>query len=866
MAAAVAASVVLALSAGLSAQDAPPPAMPVPGLAPAAIPRPAPMPIPAPAPAVPALRAGLPAPFGNPAAPAPAASDPITTSAEGVEVAPGEKLVSLKFDGAPIQQVLQYYADITGRTLLQAPDVKGTVTLRSQSKLTIEESLQAIETVLAMNNITLLKVGEKFVKVIPIANARQEGMEFQVGGTNAYPDNDRLISEIIQLSHMELADAQTVVTGFIHTYGKVQSLPRINSLMITDAAANLNRIREILKHIDQPMEAREELRIIPIRYTKASEVQKKLDEIVQKIQPPQQTQQGTVARPRDSGSPTVERTMTLTPPGIIRPPVATAARTPEKEPEAAAGEGERGIISGTVKIMSDDRTGILIVVTRRENLPFIENIIKALDIETAPDVSVKVFRLEYAAAEDVARMLNDLIGASSAKDEPAPGASAAVGAAGAPGTLATAAPGTLGAPAANAKSTSGASEERSAALTDYLRRLDQRGQTAPEKSKIGELSSSNVKILSDKRTNGLIIMASKADMVTIGEIIKNMDIMLSQVLIEAVVLEVNLDRTLQTGLQWVQRSLVGYNQKSDGRRSPVFSFAGSGGGGALAPVDATTLTTPQALGTPPPGGLSYYFTHFDLNMDVVARMVETDSRTRILLSPVILSTDNTKATIDVSREDYFYKGQKFITTTSGSGTYVDDVEMKKVGVNLTVTPHINEKKHVVMEIVQKISNIIGTKSIGSGQWPIVASREMTANIAVQSGETIVLGGLTENDDTKSKTGIPILHRIPIIGLLFGETDKTLQSREVIVFITPYVLDTPEAMAEESIRRKESMNVSGLWQRGWSDSKLAEPSPTAIPSNSIRRAKSAPAATAGDPVVPAAPVATNAAVRMRLPVR
>jgi len=127
-----------------------------------------------------------------------------------------------------------------------------------------------------------------------------------------------------------------------------------------------------------------------------------------------------------------------------------------------------------------------------------------------------------------------------------------------------------------------------------------------------------------------------------------------------------------------------------------------------------------------------------------------------------------------------------------------------------------------MEIEQKIENVAGTQPIGEEEWPIATTREFQASIGVRSGETIVLGGLVENTQDNVMTKVPILGDIPLLGLPFRSTRKENVSNEVIVFITPYVLDTPMEIASESTRRRDAVAIDGLWQRGWSNSKLAQP--------------------------------------------
>lgn len=716
------------------------------------------------------------------------------------------RLQQLKFNATPLETVLQYYSELTGRTLLAAPGVSATVTLRAQTRLTVAETIQAIKTVLAMNNIGLVDVGDKFVKVVPIASVQQEGLPIQTTSPDGqHPENENVISEIVSLKYIDPGEAQKAVTGLLHGYGKILVLERINSLLIADSTINLNRIKEILAQVDQPLDIKEKMHIRQIRSAKASELKAKLEEIISEEK--DKDGKATIRRQRESGAPGADTTPVIpTIPGIIRAkavvPVPTGGGV---QPAAEVPPEEGKMIRGNVRLIADDRTGILIIITRPENMVFFDNIITALDVPTAPDVAVRVVRLEYADAEDVASMLNALIGAASAprsKDTTAKPATTTGGTTGKPGETTPEAP-------------------KSSPLQEFLERQRQAATTpgVPGKTKIGELASENIKILPDKRTNALIMMASKNDMATLMDILKGMDIMLSQVLIEAVILQVSLGDTLERGVDWVQRSMIAY-QKKGGTKDPIFAFSGGGGGGSLTPKDATSLAATYAAGA----GLTYYFTHFGLNLDAVVKWSSTDSRTKVLSSPVILTTDNKEAKIDVSQELYFYKGISY-QSVGGTSNYqpIPNVESRKVGLSLTVKPKINQKKFVVMEISQKIENQAGTQPIeGQGNWPIVATREMTASVAVQSGETIILGGLVENNNTDARTKIPILGDIPILGIPFRSSSNDRQRKEIIVFITPYVLDTPDEIQAESARRKQATEVGPMWEKGWSNSELAEP--------------------------------------------
>ena len=786
---------------------------------------------------VPGVRRQIPAPGVTrtpvrPALPIPppslgGAAAATTAGAEVPRAADGRPdTTALKFEGAPADIVLQSYAEVTGRTLLMAPDVpKATITLRSQSELTEEEYLQAIETALVMNGIALQPVGEKFMKVLPAKDIRKHGArtEFDEPAAGQHTEDGKMVSQMVVLKSISLDEARKAIEGFKRNEGQIQIFERTNSILITDTVDNVNRMMEILKYIDQPLINREETNIRPIIHAKAADIKKRLEEIIAESQKAQQ-QAKSAPEANVSGAPGIQRRNLPAPPpvpGVIRPPARTATPEPDANTiiETLVADAERGVIRGKVQIVADERTNLLIIITRPENMAFFDKIIDVLDVETAPDIMVEVIRLEYALAKDVASMINDLIG-NVKKDDSAK-------------------------PAAGAKDAPGRSESlaEAAARTEQARPRAAEAAAEPGMSKVGELNKDNIKLLADERTNALIIMASKGDMATLRAIIEDMDIMLSQVLVETVVLEIGLSDKLTTGIDWVQRTFI----VGDGDN--MIAYAGRGGGGMAAPIDPLTRNTTSSFGGPS-GGISYYATFFGLNIDAVIQAAATDSRTRTLASPVILTLDNKEATIEATRDQYFFKGKKYAGSNNDGVYYEDDVEMKSVGITVKVTPRINEKGFVVMKIDEKIQNIAGTQRVNEGDWPIVASRNLSAEVAVQSGQTIVLGGLVQNSKIKSRSKIPILGDIPLLGRLFRSDNEEDTRSEVMVFLTPYVLDSPIELEQYARRRKIAGDAGEMWTQGISGSKLADPPDT---ETALRLYDAG--------IDPAAPIGTKSAVRI-----
>ncbi len=702
-----------------------------------------------------------------------------------------EAALRLTFDATPLEIVLQDYGEKTARTLLLAPNLPdASITLRSHDRLTEREYLNAIEAVLSMHGVALVPEGDAFVRVISAQGARQHPLAIREDDDrDDLEDSGRLISQLIGLQHIAIEEADQAVKALLRSdYGQVDRFERINSILVTDTEANIRRVLQMIRHLDAPVPIREEPNVMRIRYARASEIKAKLEEVIAEARE-QQQRTVTVARPARSGAPRMERVESErapTVPGVIRPPRprrndadATVAETMEEVVELA----ERGIIQGRVHIVADDRTNILILITRPENMSFFERIVDVLDVETAPDFITEVVSLEHADAEAVASSLNTLI-----------------------------ASGGSGAGAASALARSGAAdaEDRAAALRDYVDQLQRAVPGEPGVSRVGQLSDQNIKILPDPRANSLLIMASKGDMEALKGIIQSMDIRLSQVLIEAVIMEVQLSDSVQTGMDWVQQAMTQYAVRGDGARTARFAFAGSGGSGDNVPRDVATFAE-----RPPAhrGGLTYYFTHFGLNLDTLLRMSASDANTRIVSSPVIVTHDNTEASIDSAVERYFLSGRSWVGTAL-DGRWEDDVAVRKVGLHLKVTPRINQERFVVMDILQRIEELGVPQTIDDTEWPTVLSRELSASVAVQDGETIVLGGLVQQQNQKVRRGVPFLYKLPLVGSVFGFQRTEESQSEIIVFITPHVLDTEQEIERESRRRRESGELRDLWPRSW----------------------------------------------------
>lgn len=708
----------------------------------------------------------------------------------------GEKELQLNFRDSPLDQVLDLIADLTNRTIIKSPGLNATISLKSQTRLKVSEAMIAIEAVLSMNNITLVPMGDKFLKAVQTAQARQEGMSISIGTPESgFAETEKLVSQVFTLKHIDLAEIQPIIQSLLHGYGKIQPLERANSLMVTDTEGNLARITEVLDFLDQPVASLVETRIYEIRFAKASEIASKLNELIADSQAKEEKPQIAVAE----GQPAIPA-----PPGVIRARQAQPPPQAGSEVDAAMQMAERGVIRGKVKIIADDRTNILFVISRTENFSFFDKIVNVLDRQIDPAITVRVVALEYAKAEEISGILNEFIGAASAENE-----------AGAPKL-----PSDTG-------GSSTPTDSRSQALRDFIRaRTDQPSAAAEanadNQSAVGRLSP-DTKILADKRTNSLLLMGKLSDLNVLDELIDQLDIMLAQVVIEAVIIEVTLGDDVRSGVSWLQRSMVAYNEKNVGPgggitvREPVAAWAGGTSLGVGDLRDAATLGEPdEGQFSLIPGGLTYFASIYDLNIDAVIRLAQSSRDAEILSTPIIVTTDNTEAKIIASTQRPVVN----TTDTTDGGNIRSSYEYRDIGINLTVTPRINPQRMVIMEVSQTADDVAGEIEIDGNLVPEITKRELTATVAVEDRSTIVLGGLILSRNAVTETKVPILGDIPIIGFFFKLKAKTVQRAELVVLLTPYVLMTPaEARAESTRLYSANSSKQRQFHHGWSDSEF-----------------------------------------------
>ena len=222
----------------------------------------------------------------------------------------------------------------------------------------------------------------------------------------------------------------------------------------------------------------------------------------------------------------------------------------------------------------------------------------------------------------------------------------------------------------------------------------------------------NTKILADTRSNSILLTGRKSDIAAIKVMIAKLDVMLEQVMIEADIFEIGLTKGLDHGIQWLYQTQAGDK---------------------MGAWDVSTLAT-NGLQSVAGGALKYYQNVTGINTELAVKMAASDNNARVLGTPIIMTTDNTEATLSIGEQ------RPVVTSTSSyansSGTQSSQYEYKDIGIQLTVTPRINPKRFVVMEISQQADQLGGTVSIDNNDVPIILNREFQASVAIPDREPL----------------------------------------------------------------------------------------------------------------------------------
>ncbi len=626
------------------------------------------------------------------------------TFMESAQKTDAGKYVMLDFDNVNIEVFVKFISELTGKNFIIDEKVKGKVTIVSPKKIPVEDVYKVFLSVLEINGFATVPVGD-MIKIVPSSIAREKGLEtrYKKDGSGA---DDRMVTQIITLERSNPDEVKRVLDPIIPKTSSVLSYAPANLLIITDYLSNVRRMQEIVKALDVEG-AGEQITYVPLKNASASEVTKSLT--------------GVFQQRRANASP--------------------------------------------VKIVADPRTNSVIIFASVADTANVRKLVAMMDKDVPRGESnIQIFRLQNSVAEDLAKVLNNIV-----KE-------------------------TGGASAAAATGTAAAGQKVSAPAV-----------------------SRNVQVVPDKATNTLIIMAEREDYKILENIIKQLDVPRPMVYIEALIMEVKANKDFKLGVEWSGVKDTGSISGIDGSKSAAFVGSGTGVLSGLTSTVIDTATT--ALGLPSGFSMGIIGAGIrigDVLFPSIGAMVQAyknDTDVSILSTPQLLTLDNEEAEINVGENVPYLTRQDSTSTTSAYPVNYNTYEYKDVGVILTITPNINQENFIRLKISQQVTKVIAGVSTDTTKPSIPTTLKRTAKttVVVKDNETVVIGGLVGDSTDDSTNKVPFLGEIPIMGWLFKAKTVAREKTNLYIFLTPHIVRTQKDASQLYVEKRGSMGevVEGI---------------------------------------------------------
>ncbi|MCE5280110.1 MAG: type II secretion system secretin GspD [Planctomycetaceae bacterium] len=773
--------------------------------------------------AAPAAR-GQDSPVDVPAVEAPAQSQPVATTqaaaaqTQSTQMAvsrpasrptAGQGPLSLNFRDASVRTVLEYLSEAAGLVIVQDAPISGRITVMSRRDIQVDEAVSLLDTVLKEKGFAAIRQG-RMLKIVTLEQAKKEMVPVRSGNDpSVIQPTDRIITQVIPIRYADAVKLKADLAALIPTTADVTSNASSNTIIITGTEATVKRIVEIIRAIDVHMSEVAQVKVFQLKYANATAAAKLIGEIFKEDQP-QGGQNPLAAMMRG------RRAFVM--PGA---------------PAADSSADKRGV---KVTASADDRTNTLVVSASPEILKVIEGVVTELDSNPSLEQDVFVYRLKNARATTLEPVLNSIFGATGASGTTSAGRIYG----GNTGTGAftnrmsnSGRTGGSGRTGSSARS-GGTGQNQSMMPGSFTRQQQQqstqRGGGARGAQRSGQTGTAasdligQVFIVAEADTNSLLVTTSSKNFDRVREIIANLDHAVPQVLIKVLIAEVTHENSLDLGVEF-----SGMNLRASGK-----------GFSAGTDFKIAAETT------------GFMFKLNEQNILATIRAIAGVDKLDVLSRPYILTGDNQQAAIMVGQE------VPFITNTriTDTGQTINTVEYDDIGIILNVTPHINPQGLVTLDVYPEISTLTdSTVPISDTvRAPTISKRAAQSRVAVQSGQTIVIGGLMEDRKFKSVQKVPWLGDIPGLGVLFRRTIERKSKTELLIFLTPHVAQQTQdldAITDTEIKNTKILPNAvqgGAFQdhmRG-----MAEPvvPPTAPLNEAARPAGSAPL----PPAKPAAP--------------
>jgi general secretion pathway protein D len=662
---------------------------------------------------------------------------------------PSRQLV-LNFDNADVEVVIQAAAEIVGFNYVIAPAARGRkITVQTVGKIWSEDVFAVLLTILDVNGLAAVRSGNLY-RIIPRESAPQTPVKTIVGRElgPGLPD-DLMVTQVVPLQFVGAQDAVALLRPFVPAQGALAAHRETNLLILTDTAANVRRLLDVLKLVDVEV-ALSELQIIALKHADAQELAQLLAQLF--------------ASGRVGAAPG--------PPLLPPAPAPPVGAPPPPPPAAGAPTADRPLI------VPERRSNSLVVHARKQDMETIRRLVEKLDVDLYGGQRVFIHFAENTKARDLATTLDAIYGRSdrgpaiTGSQQAPPGAASISGLS---GSYASRSP----------SSTLPPPLPTTSPLLPAVARPAGGPIAFPGLAGEGTPPGLEIRFVADEVTNAIIVTTYPRLWAEIQDTIRKLDKMPRQVLIEVMAAEVTLTDDTKLGIEWAVRS---------GR----FDVSSSPSG--LLPSRPASSLIP--LGGAVPVGFNFFTFAADKFLAALNALA-SENRVNVLSNPSIMTAENRKAVINVSTSVPIVTSQQVPVATGGitGNAITQTVEYRDAGIILTVTPRIGEQGTVALDVKQEV-NEVGENEPPPINSPRFTKREAETSVVLLNNQTLVLGGLIQNKRTRIRVGIPWLSRIPILGYLFGSVEHKIEKTELLLLITPRTVGTAldAARVTEQMRR------------------------------------------------------------------
>jgi general secretion pathway protein D len=651
------------------------------------------------------------------------------------------------FQNTPVSSILDIYEQLSGKHLIrdmavaQLPNITLNATGVSKAQF-----LKLIEATLLLNGVAIIPIDDHTAKVVSVPNnnknPRSEGIKLYADA-DALPKDDEVVSYYMPLNYISPQEAVPIFMAQapVHPYGAYIPVPTAQAVIVTESTDVVRELIGLKELIDVPP-ASVTSEFVQLRRADAEKVADLLNKLLDTKKDNAQAGGGSVAVPASLGN-------------------------------SAPMSNERDLLSGPATIQADPRSNRILIVTRPVNLPFLRQLIAQLD---QPDDFLQPERraLKYVEAEDILPALAGALAEGKDEEDQAKAAGTADSSS-----------------KQNSNPVQGASPSAANSSSTLANGNGGQGTAGNEDQALTDPSTNNVptlltvgktRLLADNRSNSIIVFGTPDAVARVDAMIDQLDRKPLQVYLATVIGQLTVGNGVEFGVDLLQKF------QHAGSYGLATGVVNTSAGGAVAGVpEPQSLITSTAF--PLASGLSIYGL-IGNTLNAYVRALETTNRFKVISRPSVYTTNN-KAALIASGSQIPVPASTTSGFTGSSSDLVStsSISYENVLLQLSIIPVINANHQVTLRIRQSNDSVGGSQVISGNSIPIIDTQKIDTEVTVPDRSTIVIGGLISDSTQRNTTGIPFLSDIPFLGYFFSDTSKTKNRSELIIMISPTVIET-----------------------------------------------------------------------------